>query len=364
MQNVKTSLVLTAAVERIEKLSLSWSISKGNQFAKKSFLAKTKAKKKGKNQKVNFIQPTLKGTNINMIEKVYNLNSLKNLIKSLLRDGNILNIYGVIGNPINHSLSPFFQNIAFQELGLKAIYIKLLLKNFHQEIIELLEVDKGFLKGFNITVPFKEEILKLKNIDLNKDVKEIGSSNTIKIERNKVEAYNTDWIGFLKALKDSDEHLELANTSVLVLGAGGAAKAIIYALLNENAKVFVWNRSKEKLKVLKEKFNIGIVENLQDIDIKEFKLIVNTTSAYLNSKNKIWLFDYNKISKNQIIFDIEYWSTPLLEEARKKGAKTINGLKMLLYQGVESFKIWTGKEPPVDKMWKALKEAFERSIQR
>ena len=260
-------------------------------------------------------------------------------------------LYGVIGNPVKHSLSPVFQNVGFREVGINAVYLpfEVPVENFEETIRGLLLLEN--LKGFNITVPFKEKILKFGDY-LSEDVEKIGSANTLKKGERGIELYNTDWLGFLKALR---ELVEPKNKKVLVLGAGGTAKAVVYALKKAKAKVFVWNRTTAKAKQLSEKFGVGVLENLENVE--NFDVIVNTTSVGLK-ENDPWLFDYEKIKPTQVVYDVIYRETPLVKIAKRRGAKAVNGLKMLLYQGVESFKIWTGKEPPVEKMWEVLQRAF------
>jgi len=267
-------------------------------------------------------------------------------------------LYGVVGNPVKHSLSPVFQNVGFSSLGINAVYIPLEVpkENFEETVKGLISLQN--LKGFNITVPFKERIIPLADW-VSEEVSKIGSANTLKkTSDGKVELYNTDWVGFLKALS---ELVEPQGKKVLVLGAGGTAKAVVYALKKANADVWIWNRTPERAILLAKTFGVKTVENLETVG--DFDIIVNTTSVGLKEGDPP-LFDYTKIEPRQVVYDVIYRETPLVRVAKQIGAKAENGLKMLLYQGVESFKIWTGKEPPVDKMWKALKEAFERSIQR
>ena len=265
-------------------------------------------------------------------------------------------LYGVIGNPVKHSLSPVFQNVGFQLLGINAVYIPMEVpkENFEATIKGLLLLKN--LKGFNITVPFKEEILKFGH-RLSPEVEKIGSANTLKkTPSGEIELYNTDWIGFLRALKEIENPQE---KRVLVLGAGGTAKAVLYALKRAKAKIFLWNRTSQKAQKLAETFGVNFVNNLTGIE--DYDIIVNTTSVGLKEEDP-WLFDYNLIKPTQVVYDVIYRETPLVKVAKKKGAKAANGLKMLLYQGVESFRIWTSKEPPVEEMWKALKKAFESSL--
>ena len=266
-------------------------------------------------------------------------------------------LYGVIGNPVKHSLSPVFQNVGFSSLGINAIYLPFEVpkENFEDTIRGLLLLEN--LKGFNITIPFKERILQFADW-VSEDVSQIGSANTLKkTSEGKIELHNTDWVGFLRALS---ELVDPKGKKVLVLGAGGTAKAVVYALKRVQSVVYIWNRTPQKAQKLAETFGVNWIETLDRIG--DFDIIVNTTSVGLK-ENDPPLFDYEKIQPHQVVYDVIYRETPLVKAARQKGAKADNGLKMLLYQGVESFKIWTGKEPPVDEMWNVLKKAFERSTQ-
>ncbi|HIC09327.1 MAG TPA: shikimate dehydrogenase, partial [Aquificales bacterium] len=256
-----------------------------------------------------------------------------------------------------HSLSPVFQNVGFSLLGIDAVYLPFEVpkEGFEDTVRGLLLLEN--LKGFNITVPFKESIIQFADW-VSEDVSQIGSANTLKkTPEGKVELHNTDWVGFIKALS---ELVDPKGKKVLVLGAGGTARAVVYALKKVQSEVYIWNRTPRKAQKLAETFGVNWTENLDRVG--EFDVIVNTTSVGLK-ENDPPLFDYNKIEPHQVVYDVIYRETPLVRAARQRGAKADNGLKMLLYQGVESFKIWTGKEPPVDEMWKALREAFERSSQ-
>ena len=161
-------------------------------------------------------------------------------------------------------------------------------------------------------------------------------------------------IGSLNALW---ELTEPKGKRALVLGAGGTARAVVYALKRAGAEVYIWNRTPSKAQKLAQTFGVEAVKDLTDIG--DFEIVVNTTSVGLKEDDPP-LFDYEKMQPHQVVYDVIYRQTPLVKTALRKGAKAQNGLKMLLYQGVESFKIWTGKEPPIGEMWEALKEAFER----
>jgi len=259
-------------------------------------------------------------------------------------------VYGVIGYPVKHSLSPVFQNALIRYAGINAVYLA-----FEINPEELKKAFEGFkalkVKGINVTVPFKEEVIPLLDY-VDDTAKEIGAVNTVKFENGKALGYNTDWIGFLKSLKSVVP--EVKGKRILILGAGGASKAVIYALVKEGAKVFIWNRTKEKALKLSRRFPLEVVNSPEDV-INEVEVIVNTTSVGLKDTDPE-IFNYDLIKKEHTVVDIIYKETKLLKKAKEKGAKTLDGLPMLLWQGIEAFKIWNGCEVPYSVAERAIKE--------
>lgn len=249
-------------------------------------------------------------------------------------------VYGVIGYPIRHSLSPVFQNEAIKYFSINAVYVAFEVKpeDFERAFLGLKALG---VKGVNITLPYKEKALELVDF-LDPHAKAIGSLNTIKFTQDGSYGYNTDWIGFLRAVKRLLPDLKGKRT--LVLGAGGSSRAILYALREEGVEIFLWNRTKDKAYRLCEVFDCQVVENLEEV-IKKVELIINTTSVGLKEDDPP-LFDYSLLDSGKKVMDIIYRETPLLKAAKEKGCDFQDGLDMLLYQGMESFKIWTGLEVP------------------
>lgn len=249
-------------------------------------------------------------------------------------------VYGVIGYPIRHSLSPVFQNEAIKYFSINAVYVPFEVKpeDFERAFLGLKALG---VKGVNITLPYKEKALELVDF-LDPHAKAIGSLNTIKFTQDGSYGYNTDWIGFLRAVKRLLPDLKGKRT--LVLGAGGSSRAILYALREEGVEIFLWNRTKDKAYRLCEVFDCQVVENLEEV-IKKVELIINTTSVGLKEDDPP-LFDYSLLDSGKKVMDIIYRETPLLKAAKEKGCDFQDGLDMLLYQGMESFKIWTGLEVP------------------
>lgn len=243
--------------------------------------------------------------------------------------------YGIFGYPIKHSLSPVFQSYTFRKKGINALYLPFEVKP--QELGIAIKGARALnIQGLNITIPHKEDILKYVN-HFSEDVNKIGSCNTLTLTSDGIFAYNTDWIGFKRAL---EQKLTNAHKTALVLGAGGTTKAILYALEHIGINAYVYNRTIEKAIALKNLFNIEVVKSPEDI-VKKVDIIINATSVGLKDDDK-QLFDYNLIEQRHIVFDVIYRQTNLIKASKQKHATVISGLPMLIYQGLESFKIWTG----------------------
>lgn len=249
-------------------------------------------------------------------------------------------VYGVVGYPIKHSLSPVFQNFAFQHFYVNAVYVPFEVRpeNFETALRGLKALN---IKGVNVTLPYKEKALELADY-VDPHARSIGAVNTLKFTDEGVYAYNTDWIGFLKAVKKLVP--EIRDLKTLVLGAGGSSRAVVYALKVEGARVFLWNRTKDKAIRLCEEFGCTVVNRPEEV-LDDVSLLVNTTSSGLRDEDPP-LFDYRLLRPDISVMDIIYRETPLLRTAKECGCKWQDGLDMLLYQGIESFKIWTGFEVP------------------
>ncbi len=272
-------------------------------------------------------------------------------------------LYGIFGYPVNHSKSPQFQSSAFSYLNIPAVYLPFEIPP--EKLEDAINALKTLnIKGVNITVPHKEEVVKYLD-EISEEVKYIKACNTIKNIDGYLVGYNTDAYGFITGLKELVE--DLSNKTVLVLGAGGASRAVIYSLIKEGIeKLYVANRTVERAYQILEDFrslNRFIDEILLPIPLNKIEccvlpyvdIIVNTTSVGLNENDKP-LFDYSHIKPEHIVVDIIYKETPLLKAAKEKGCKWQDGLPMLLYQGAKAFEIWTGQKAPIEIMKKALLE--------
>ncbi len=272
-------------------------------------------------------------------------------------------VYGIFGFPVKHSLSPLMQTAAFQHCGIDAVYVP-----FEVSPEKLEDGIKGVkalnVKGINVTVPHKEKVCELVDY-LSEDAEFLGAANTIKNENGVLTGYNTDAEGFLRSLLE--EGINIEGKKVLMFGAGGAARAVGYALLKGGAKVVHlvnrnFQRAKEVGELLSKRGKVLVYplkENIVESLVEDVEIIVNTTSVGMKESDPR-LFEYSVIRKETVVVDIIYNPpiTPLLKAAKEKGCKIVNGLGMLVHQGAIAFEIWTGKKAPVEVMKKVLKEAL------
>lgn len=269
--------------------------------------------------------------------------------------------FAVIGDPIDHSLSPNIHSAAFRELDLDCSYIAYRIpKDELKEGIEGLKKIK--IEGFNVTIPHKVEMMKfLEKIDESCSL--IGAVNTVVNTNGVLKGYNTDMDGFLDPFKK--KNLKIADAKVLLLGAGGAARAIVAGFAKEKAKsITIANRTLENAQSLSEfAKKIGLEANAIKIDdvgdsAKDYNIIVNATSVGL--KNESSPISLEGIDENTIVYDIVYMpmNTDFLKKAKEKNAIVIFGYEMLLGQAVRAFEIWHGMEAPYNAMKKALLGGF------
>lgn len=279
-------------------------------------------------------------------------------------------LFGVIGHPISHSLSPVMHTAAFTALHLDALY-----SPFEVPAAILKPILKGLLaagvEGLNVTVPLKETVVPLMD-HLDVTAQAIGAVNTIVIRRQKTIGYNTDVVGFRRVLVE-DLRYDCRGKTVLLLGAGGAARAVGWALVGLCPKrIWIVNRTYTKAKHLvrdlcratalyhsprRIRWGMGfaalpldaLTQVMQEVDV-----LVNATSLGLYVSDPIPVVP-SSLHKNLVVVDLIYHrDTPLLKAARRRCAVAIGGLSMLLYQGVESLRLWLRRPAPIEAMRRAL----------
>lgn len=279
----------------------------------------------------------------------------------------------VIGDPIDHSLSPLMQTFFLEKFSINGTYKAKRIKTEELDSAVKTFIHEG-VNGVNVTTPHKKEVLKYINV-LTAEAKIIGSVNTIKIENGNLIGHNTDAIGFqasLQILKFS-----FKNKNAIIFGAGGAARAVVLALIRENFKsIVISNRNLEKAKRLTQDFSqsfpksefAAIPLNSEEIEkiIKSSRLLVNATTVGMGdlSENSI-LPNTNCLHKDLLVYDLVYrpYKTKLIRQADSCGVTGINGLDMLILQGIESLKFWVDQDLLLDRSsYARIKHKLRREV--
>ncbi len=276
----------------------------------------------------------------------------------------------VAGDPIGESLSPIIHNAALKEMGLedRFEYTKKRVKKDRLKFF-IEDIRKGKFAGANVTIPHKRDVIEYMD-ELSDSASAIGAVNTIYKRDRKLIGDNTDSIGFIRSLED--EGVDFRDRTAMVLGAGGAARAVVYALGKKEVKnIIIANRSPDSAERVEDEMRGCInteisVITIQDVKskLKDADIVVNTTPVGMKGK----LVDQrvipgNWLSPRTLVVDIVYIppKTKLLRDAEKRGCKTISGFGMLVHQGAEALERWTGKEVPVKVMKDALLEYLEET---
>ena len=251
--------------------------------------------------------------------------------------------YFVIGNPIDHSLSPTLHNHWFKENNISAIYDK---KNINKENLKFIisEIKEEKINGINVTVPFKKAVIPYLD-ELSPEAKQTQSVNTIILSNNNLVGHNTDILGFTKAIKNLN--FSIKNKKILILGAGGVVSSLIFALEKMNVnEIIISNRTRQKADDLKNQFKNLKVTNWGNLP--NFDIVINATSLGLHDE-EINL-DFSNVGDKKLFYDVIYNPslTNFLKAGKKLGNKTENGKLMFVYQASESFRLWHGVEPSIN----------------
>jgi len=273
-------------------------------------------------------------------------------------------VCGIIGDPVEHSLSPVMHNAAFGELNIDCVYIpfRVLAQSLGVAVCGLQSL--GVL-GFNVTVPHKVEVIKHLH-SLSALARRIGAVNTVLNAKEGLIGYNTDALGAIEALRQSRVHLN--DSAFTILGAGGAARAIVFALAKISQRIVVLNRTIAKAQKLRQDVKRNLRKDIEVGPLTEKSLaktlpttdvLLNATSVGMNGHLKRFRFKRMDLTPGLTVFDIVYSQSEseLLRKARQSGCKTVSGTEMLLHQGAAAFQIWTGRKAPLEVMRNALAEA-------
>lgn len=270
---------------------------------------------------------------------------------------NMKKIYGIVGHPVEHSLSPAMHNAAFKAEGIDAEYKIFDIDPSDEENLAnfCYETDINNIAGFSVTMPYKLEIMKYMD-EHDPIAKKVASINTVESVDSKLNGYNTDSIGAIQALQ---EKTDIKDNKILILGAGGAARAISYSLKEFGNEIYIFNRTKPKAQELAEEFDFETIDFTQ-IAEGNFDIIINTTPVGMMPKANESLLHADQMKGVKVVMDIitNPLETQLLKEAKKAGAETITGARMLLHQACGQFEIWFGKSAPIEVMEKALYQAL------
>ena len=276
-------------------------------------------------------------------------------------------LVAVVANPIKHSISPFIHNSAFEATNTNGVYLA-----WEVDATELAEtvanIRRYQMYGINLSMPYKEQVIPYLD-QLSEEACLIGAVNTVVNREGTLIGYNTDGKGFFKSLPS----FKISKKRLVLLGAGGAAKAILaQAILDgvSQISVFVRSSSMEKTRPYLEKiqnatgfrvdlFALEDVQDLQD-SITQADLLVNATSVGMDGSSQP-IPTSILLPEKLLVADVIYqpFETPFLKWARNQGNQSINGLGMLLYQAAEAFELWTGKEMPTDQIWELLKQKYQ-----
>lgn len=275
-------------------------------------------------------------------------------------------LLGVIGYPLGHSLSPLLHNHAIKELGLNMVYLGFAIK---PELLK--EGVQGFralnIKGINVTIPYKEKVIPFLD-EVDSLASKVGAVNTIVNKQGDLKGYNTDVIGVQRLIED-DGNFKIKGKKALVLGAGGASRAVGISLCQNGIKeIYVLNRTETKAEKLLNnwqrlypeiKMESGVLSLYPSI-LAKVDIVIDTTPIGMAPDIEAEpIIDAKSFHSNLLVVDLVYnpTETTILKAARQAGAQVLNGMGMLLYQGIEAFRLWTGIEPEVQS-WRDLVENF------
>ncbi|MBI4849104.1 MAG: shikimate dehydrogenase [Nitrospirae bacterium] len=261
-------------------------------------------------------------------------------------------IVAIFGNPIEHTLSPAMHNAAFKTLRLDMCYVPF--RVLPEKLSDAVRAVRSLnLLGVNVTVPHKENVIPLLD-EVDREALFIGAVNTVVNTDGNLKGYNTDGRGFMSSL--SEEGVSTEGKDILIIGAGGASRAISYYLSEKASMLYLYDVDRPKAESLVndlKKIRNNVFPLADPKNIEKPHIIINATPLGLRQDDPLPL-NSDFITPDTVVCDLIYKKTRLLQDAEKKRAKTINGSGMLLWQGVLAFELWTGVKPPVDVMRQAL----------
>ena len=262
-------------------------------------------------------------------------------------------LYCVIGDPISHSLSPVMHNSAFNNTGFDGVYMAFMVKDVAGAIAGIRALD---IKGVSVTIPHKVTVIKyLDHID--EQALKIGAVNTIVNDNGKLCGYNTDCLGATNSLL---EKTDIKGKDVVLVGAGGAARAIGFGILSEGGRLKIINIIEDEGVNLAKDLGVEYYP-LSDFNKLDCHILINATPVGMTPDTEAMVVNPKDLNKDMVVMDIVYnpLETRLLKEAKDLGCITIDGISMFVHQGVAQFEMWTGEKAPVEVMKKTVLQVFK-----
>jgi len=261
-------------------------------------------------------------------------------------------VYGIVGSRLAHTLSPEMHNAAFKVIGMNAVYKVFETKNLKDSLRNM--VSAG-IKGLSVTIPYKTEVIPLLD-EIDKEALRLGSVNTIVNSSGRLIGFNTDAQGFLASLGPDGIN---SYKNALIIGAGGAARAVAFSLIDNGISVTITNRSEARGRALAMELGCYFLP-LKDLRECKADLLVNTTPVGMWPDVDICPIPQQLLRKDMTVIDVIYnpLETRLLSIAGARGCRTIRGITMFVYQGVLQFRLWTGLNPPVQVMTETVKKCL------
>ena len=261
-------------------------------------------------------------------------------------------LYAVFGNPVGHSLSPVMHNTAFAETGFKGVYLAFRVLDIEAAMAAVRAIG---IRGISVTIPHKIAAVNLLD-EIDEQARRIGAVNTVVNREGRLWGYNSDGQGAVRALL---KKTAIQGADIAIMGAGGAARAIGFSLLDNGGRITIINRSIQAGERLAENLGAGFkpLAGLKEIHAD---ILINTTPLGMHPQTEELPLSPDLIRKEMLVMDIVYnpVQTALLKHARSRGCRTVDGVDMFVYQGAGQFKLWTGKEAPLESMREAVLAAL------
>lgn len=264
-------------------------------------------------------------------------------------------LFVVMGDPVSHSLSPVMHNQAFQAMGYNGVYLAIRVKDIAAAVSGI----KSFaVKGASITIPHKVSVMEFVD-EVDDNAEKIGAVNTIVNRNGRLTGYNTDSLGAVKALS---EKTSIKGKDVVIIGAGGAARAIGYGVISEGGHVTITNRTENIGETLAADLGAKFLPLLA-LEKREYQILINTTSVGMTPEIDAMPVREENLDRSMVVMDVVYnpLKTRLLKAAENIGCTIVDGLSMFVYQGAYQFELWTNKNAPVEVMRKAVLKALHKN---